>query len=152
MSDLVEVFSDGACKHNPGPGGWGAVLRYGRHEKELWGGESHTTNNRMELIAVIRALETLNRPTKVKVTTDSQYVKQGVTSWMPRWKGNGWKTQAGGPVKNQDLWERLDRALAMHQVEWDWVRGHSGHPDNERADRLANRGIPMKQKTESPVR
>ena len=142
MVDLVEIFSDGACKGNPGSGGWGALLRYGDHEKELWGGERETTNNRMELTAVIRALEALKRPSRVRVTTDSQYVKQGVTSWMARWKRNGWQTAERKPVKNRDLWERLDQAAGKHELQWRWVRGHSGHPENERADQLANRGIP----------
>jgi ribonuclease HI len=138
----VEVFTDGACKGNPGPGGWGALLRFGGHEKELYGGEAQTTNNRMELMAVIEALEALKRPVAVRVTTDSQYVKQGVTQWMARWKRNGWQTADRRPVKNRDLWERLDRAVSTHKLEWHWVRGHRGHPENERADRLANRGIP----------
>jgi ribonuclease HI len=138
----VEIFSDGACKGNPGPGGWGALLRYGTAEKELWGGEPVTTNNRMELMAVIRALESLKRPCRVQVTTDSQYVKQGVTSWMALWKRNGWRTAERKPVKNRDLWERLDQAVSRHELQWRWVRGHTGHPENERADRLANRGIP----------
>ena len=142
MSDMVEVFSDGACKGNPGPGGWGALLRYGTDEKELWGGEPDTTNNRMELMAVIQALEALTRPSQVRVTTDSQYVKQGVTAWMARWKRNGWRTADRKPVKNRDLWERLDKATSRHELQWQWVRGHRGHPENERADRLANRGIP----------
>lgn len=142
MSDLVEIFSDGACKGNPGPGGWGALLCYGAHEKELCGGETDTTNNRMELMAVIRALEALKRPSRVRVTTDSQYVKQGVTAWMERWKRNGWRTANREPVKNRDLWERLDQAASRHRIAWRWVRGHSGHPENERADRLARQGIP----------
>jgi ribonuclease HI len=142
MPEWVEIFSDGACKGNPGPGGWGALLRFGEHEKEIFGGEAHTTNNRMELMAVIQALEALKRPVPVRVVTDSQYLRQGVTQWMARWKRNGWKTSDRQPVKNQDLWERLDRALADHQIEWRWVRGHTGHPENERADALANRGIP----------
>lgn len=142
MPELVEVYTDGACKGNPGPGGWGALLRYGEHEKELHGGEEQTTNNRMELMAVIQALETLKRPSPVRITTDSQYVKRGVTEWMSRWKRNGWLTAERKAVKNRDLWERLDRALARHQVQWHWVRGHAGHAENERADRLANRGIP----------
>lgn len=142
MADMVEVYSDGACKGNPGPGGWGALLRYGAHEKELWGGEADTTNNRMELTAVIEALEALKGPSQVRITTDSQYVKQGVTSWMARWKRNGWVTAERKPVKNRDLWERLDRALSRHELQWHWVRGHTGHPENERADGLANRGIP----------
>jgi len=140
----VEVFTDGACKGNPGPGGWGALLRWGDHEKELFGGEARTTNNRMELMAVIQALEVLKRSTRVRITVDSRYVQDGVSSWMPRWKRNGWRTATRQPVKNKDLWERLDRALAEHRVEWHWVKGHSGHPDNERADRLANRGIPKR--------
>ena len=145
VSEQVEVFSDGACQGNPGPGGWGALLCYGAHEKELWGGEADTTNNRMELMAVIRALETLKRPSQVRVTTDSQYVKQGVTAWVARWKRNGWRTADRKPVKNRDLWERLDQAVARHhRLEWRWVRGHAGHPRNERADRLARRGIPKR--------
>ena len=142
MPDAVEIFTDGACKGNPGPGGWGALLRYGEHERELCGGEPQTTNNRMELMAVIAALETLKRPSRVRLTTDSQYVKRGVTEWMARWRRNGWRTAERNPVKNRELWERLDRALGEHQVDWHWVRGHSGHPENERADQLANRGIP----------
>lgn len=142
MPEVVEIFTDGACKGNPGPGGWGALLRYGAHEKELCGGEARTTNNRMELMAVIAALEALTRPSRVRVTTDSQYVKRGVNEWMARWKRNGWLTAERTPVKNQELWERLDRALSAHRVEWHWVRGHTGHPENERADELANRGIP----------
>jgi ribonuclease HI len=142
VSNRVEIFSDGACKGNPGPGGWGALLRYGTAEKELWGGEPVTTNNRMELMAVIQALESLKRPCRVQVTTDSQYVKQGVTSWMARWKRNGWRTAERQPVKNRDLWERLDQAVSRHELQWRWVRGHTGHPENERADQLANRGIP----------
>jgi ribonuclease HI len=142
VTALIEVFTDGACKGNPGPGGWGAVLRYGEHEKELSGGETQTTNNRMELMAVIQALEALKRPARVRVTTDSQYVKRGVSEWMPKWKRNGWMTAERKPVKNKDLWERLDRALSAHQMEWAWVKGHAGHPENERADALANRGIP----------
>ena len=139
--NAVEIFTDGACSGNPGPGGWGAVLRYGRHEKELYGGESEqTTNNRMELMAPIRALETLTRPSTVSVYTDSTYVRNGVMSWLPRWKTNGWRTSNREPVKNADLWQRLDAAMAPHQVEWHWVKGHAGHPENERADRLAVKG------------
>ncbi len=140
-TEFVEVFSDGACKGNPGPGGWGALLRYRGVEKELWGGEAHTTNNRMELLAVIKALAALKRRSCVRITTDSQYVKRGITEWMGRWKRNGWKTAAGKPVKNADLWRELDTAVTAHRVQWQWVRGHSGHRDNERADELANRGI-----------
>ncbi|TVQ86967.1 MAG: ribonuclease HI [Chromatiaceae bacterium] len=140
----VEVFTDGACKGNPGPGGWGALLRYGEQCKELCGGEPRTTNNRMELMAVIQSLEALKRPSHVILTVDSKYVQNGVQSWMPRWKRNGWRTASKQPVKNQDLWQRLDRAVGAHRIEWRWVRGHSGHPENERADQLANRGIPAR--------
>jgi ribonuclease HI len=138
----VDIYTDGACKGNPGRGGWGAFLRYGSVEKELCGGERATTNNRMELMAVIMAMEALKRPARVCITTDSQYVKRGVTEWMAGWKRNGWRTAAREPVKNRDLWERLDRVLAGHDVAWRWVKGHAGHRDNERADRLANQGIP----------
>ena len=141
-AERVLAFTDGACKGNPGPGGWGALLRFGTTEKELCGGERETTNHRMELMAVIAALEALKRPVEVEITTDSQYVKRGVTEWMKGWKRNGWMTAARTPVKNRDLWERLDAALAPHRVRWHWVRGHTGHPENERADRLANQGIP----------
>ncbi|HFC54281.1 MAG TPA: ribonuclease HI [Gammaproteobacteria bacterium] len=137
----VEIFTDGACKGNPGPGGWGAVLRYRGRERELYGAEPETTNNRMELMAAIVALETLKRPCKVALTTDSRYVQQGITSWMENWKRRGWKTANRQPVKNRDLWQRLDRAMARHDVEWHWVKGHAGHPENERADALANRAI-----------
>lgn len=138
---VVEIFTDGACRGNPGPGGWGAVMRYRGHEKTLHGGEAQTTNNRMELMAAIKALETLTRPCRVRLTTDSQYVMKGITEWMANWKKRGWKTSGKQPVKNVDLWQRLDQALAPHQVEWEWVRGHTGHPENEWADQLANRGI-----------
>ncbi|MDQ2588522.1 ribonuclease HI [Saccharothrix yanglingensis] len=139
---MVEIYTDGACSGNPGPGGWGAVLRYGEHERDLFGGESSaTTNNRMELMAPIRALETLKRPATVRIHTDSTYVRNGVLSWMAKWKSNGWLTSARQPVKNVDLWQRLDAALVPHDVEWHWVKGHSGHPENERADRLAVRGV-----------
>ena len=137
----VEIFTDGACRGNPGPGGWGALLRYGKHEKELYGGEPHTTNNRMELMAAIIALESLTRGCRVRLTTDSEYVKNGITQWMHNWKKNGWRTANRKPVKNMDLWQRLDDAVAQHDVEWHWVKGHSGHDENERADQLANRGI-----------
>jgi len=135
--DIVEIFTDGACRGNPGPGGWGAILRYKGRERTLSGAELHTTNNRMEMMAVIRALEALKRPCKVRLTTDSQYVRKGITEWLPQWKRRGWKTAAGKPVKNADLWRRIDELAGKHQVEWHWVRGHSGHEENERADRLA---------------
>lgn len=140
MSEKVFLFTDGACKGNPGRGGWGALLRYGSNEKELWGGEANTTNNRMELMAAIEGLKALKRPCEVVLTTDSQYVKQGINSWLAGWKRNGWRTAAREPVKNQDLWQQLDAECARHQVEWRWVRGHTGHAENERADELANRG------------
>lgn len=133
----VEIWTDGACSGNPGPGGWGALLRYRGVEKELSGGERDTTNNRMELMAAIRALESLKRPCSVHLTTDSNYVRQGITEWLPRWQSNGWRTAARKPVKNADLWQRLEAAAAPHEVRWSWVKGHSGHPENERADRLA---------------
>jgi len=135
--ETVEVFTDGACRGNPGPGGWGALLRYRGHEKTLSGGEALTTNNRMELMAAIQALEALKRPCRVIVHTDSEYLKKGITQWLPVWKRKGWKTAEGKPVKNTDLWQRLDQARATHRVEWEWVRGHSGHPENERVDALA---------------
>jgi ribonuclease HI len=138
---VVEIYTDGACRGNPGPGGWGAMLRYNGHERLLHGGEAQTTNNRMELMAAIMALESLTRPCAVKLTTDSKYVMQGITEWMANWKRRGWKTSTNKPVKNVDLWQQLDRALAPHQVTWHWVKGHSGHPENEMADQLANRGI-----------
>jgi ribonuclease HI len=137
----IDIYADGACKGNPGPGGWGALLRAGGHEREMFGGEPHTTNNRMELTAVIRALEALRRPASVRVYTDSQYVQQGISTWIHGWKRKGWKTAGGTPVKNADLWRSLDALAAQHRVEWHWVRGHAGHPDNERADALANRGV-----------
>ena len=138
---VVEMFTDGACSGNPGPGGWGAILRFGERERELSGGERATTNNRMELMAAIAGFEALKRPVEVVVTTDSQYVKQGVTQWMAQWKARGWRTADKKPVKNQDLWLRLDAALAPHSVRWHWVRGHAGHPENERADALARAAI-----------
>ncbi|MFY9180111.1 MAG: ribonuclease HI [Venatoribacter sp.] len=137
----VELFTDGACKGNPGPGGWGVLLRYGQHEKELWGGESNTTNNRMELTAAIEGLKALTRSCDVKLTTDSQYVKQGINSWLAGWKRNGWRTAAKEPVKNQELWQELDAQCQRHNIEWHWVRGHTGHAENEKADELANRGV-----------
>ena len=141
MSQIVEVYTDGACRGNPGPGGWGMFLRYGETEKEMYGGEAETTNNRMELMAAIQALENLTRECKVVLTTDSEYVRKGITEWMANWKKRGWKTASKQPVKNKDLWQRLDKAATQHQVEWHWVRGHTGHPENERADELANKGI-----------
>jgi ribonuclease HI len=137
----VEIFTDGACKGNPGPGGWGALLRYGKVEKTLHGGEPETTNNRMELTAAIRALEALKQPCEVLLTTDSQYVRKGITEWLQRWKQNQWRTAAKEPVKNQDLWRALDEQVARHQVQWHWIKGHSGHRENEIADQLANRGV-----------
>jgi len=136
----VYLYTDGACKGNPGPGGWGVLMRYGRHEKELFGGEAQTTNNRMELSAVIEGLAALTRPCRVVICTDSQYVKNGMEKWIHGWKRNGWKPAAKQPVKNAELWQRLDELAAQHQIEWQWVRGHTGHPENERADELANRG------------
>jgi len=141
LPQRIEIYTDGACRGNPGPGGWGALLRYGGHEKELYGAEADTTNNRMELTAAIVALESLKRGCKVDLTTDSQYVKKGITEWIGNWKKRAWKTSDKKPVKNVDLWKRLDAALQPHEVEWHWVRGHTGHPENERADQLANRGI-----------
>ncbi|MCG8486840.1 MAG: ribonuclease HI [Candidatus Thiodiazotropha sp.] len=141
MTQHVELFTDGACKGNPGPGGWGVVLRYGDHEKQLYGGEATTTNNRMELLAVIKGLQQLKRASRVAVTTDSQYVKNGITQWIHNWKKNGWKTAARKAVKNADLWQSLDSEVKKHQVDWHWVKGHAGHPGNELADQLANKGI-----------
>ena len=137
----IQIFTDGACRGNPGPGGWGVILRSGSHEKELFGGEQSTTNNRMELRAAIEGLAALKRPSRVTVTTDSQYVRQGLTQWIEGWKRNQWRTSAKKPVKNQDLWQLLDELTCRHEVTWEWVKGHSGHPDNELADVLANRGI-----------
>lgn len=137
----VTIYTDGACKGNPGPGGWGAWMRSGSHERELWGGEALTTNNRMELTAVIEALSALKRASRVELHTDSQYVRQGITAWIHNWKKRGWKTSDNKPVKNEDLWRRLDAVAANHVVDWRWVRGHAGDPGNERADALANRGV-----------
>ena len=141
MEKTVYLFTDGACKGNPGAGGWGVLLRYGGHEKELFGGEAQTTNNRMELTAVLSGLKTLNRPCDVVICTDSQYVKNGMESWIHNWKKNGWKTAGRQPVKNADLWQQLDEQVARHRVRWQWVKGHAGHAENERADALANRGV-----------
>ncbi|HEX7045539.1 MAG TPA: ribonuclease HI [Burkholderiales bacterium] len=141
MPDSVRIYTDGACRGNPGPGGWGAILRYRGHERELYGGERETTNNRMELMAAIKALEALTRPCSVVLTTDSEYLRKGITEWLPQWKRRGWLTAARQPVKNQDLWQRLEKAIAPHRIQWEWIKGHSGHPENERADALANRAI-----------
>ena len=137
----IQLFTDGACRGNPGKGGWGALLRWGGKEKTLHGGEARTTNNRMELMAVIKGLETLKKPCRVHITTDSKYVMQGMTEWLPNWKRRNWRTAGKKPVLNADLWRRLDRLTVPHQLEWRWVKGHSGHPENELADRLANQGI-----------
>ena len=140
-ADTIYIYSDGACKGNPGPGGWGALLVSSGHRKEISGGEANTTNNRMEMTAVIRALESLKRPSTVEVHTDSQYVQKGISEWMPGWKRRNWRTADGKPVKNQDLWLQLDALSQLHRIEWKWVRGHAGHPENERADALANQGV-----------
>ena len=137
----VSLYTDGACKGNPGKGGWGVLMRYGSHEKELFGGEAHTTNNRMELTAIIQGLAALKRPCAVVIYPDSQYVKNGMEQWIHGWKKNGWKTASKQPVKNEDLWQQLDRLAAQHQIQWQWVRGHAGHTENERADALANQGV-----------
>ncbi|MCW8877646.1 MAG: ribonuclease HI [Kangiellaceae bacterium] len=137
----IEVFTDGACRGNPGPGGWGALLRAGKHSKEIYGGEKETTNNRMELTAAIKALQQIKKPSVVVLTTDSQYVRKGITEWMDGWKAKGWKNSQKKPVKNVDLWQMLDEQNQRHKVTWKWVKGHSGHPENEIADQLANRGI-----------
>lgn len=141
MSNRVTIFTDGACSGNPGPGGWGAILSYGGKVKELKGGEGETTNNRMELLAAISALEALTRSCAVDLTTDSEYVKNGITQWIHGWKRNGWRTSAKKPVKNEDLWRRLDEAVARHEVAWHWIKGHAGHAENERADELAREGM-----------
>jgi len=141
LSKTVEIWTDGACSGNPGPGGWGALLRFGDHEKELSGGEADTTNNRMELTAAIEALNALSRACDVQLTTDSQYVKGGITGWIHGWKKNGWKTATKKPVKNVELWQALDEAVSRHTVTWHWVKGHAGHPENEKADELARQGM-----------
>ena len=148
-ADVVHIYSDGACKGNPGPGGWGALLVSGDHRKEICGGDPSTTNNRMEMLAVIRALESLKRPSIVQVHTDSQYVQKGVSEWLAGWKRRGWRTADGKPVKNQDLWLELDALSRVHQIEWNWVRGHAGHPENERADALANQGVQAARRLQS---
>ncbi len=139
-ADRVEIFTDGSCSGNPGPGGWGVILRWRGREKELCGGEAETTNNRMDLMAAIRALEALKRGSRAALYTDSQYVQKGITDWIGNWKRNGWRTAARKPVKNEDLWRRLDAALEGHEVDWHWIKGHAGHAENERADELARRG------------
>jgi ribonuclease HI len=141
MTPQVIIYTDGACRGNPGPGGWGAILFSGDHEKEIWGGDLATTNNRMELMAAIQALEALKKPCKIELHTDSQYVKNGITEWLQRWKARGWKTTTKGAVKNEDLWRRLDSARLKHDVDWRWVKGHAGHEHNERADALARKGM-----------
>jgi len=140
ITEVVRIYADGACKGNPGKGGWGAIIRTAKGERELFGGERETTNNRMEMTAVIRALETLEGAGEVEVYTDSQYVQKGISEWLPDWKRRGWRTADKKPVKNVDLWQQLERAAAAHRVRWHWVKGHAGHPENERADALANRG------------
>lgn len=142
-NETVEIYTDGACSGNPGPGGWGVLMLYGEHEKELTGGEFETTNNRMELTAAIEALKALKRPCVVDLYTDSTYVKNGITEWIEGWKAKGWKTAAKKPVKNADLWQALDQAVKPHTVTWHWVKGHAGHPENERADTLANQGMAL---------
>ena len=143
--DWVEIYTDGACKGNPGPGGWGALLIYKGVKRELWGGEPDTTNNRMELMAAIRALAELKRPCKVRLVTDSQYVMQGINDWMPNWKKRGWKTAAKKPVLNVDLWQRLDKTLESRDIQWKWVKGHAGHAENERCDELARLAMPSRK-------
>ena len=141
MDKKIYIYTDGACKGNPGPGGWGALMVYNSTEKEFYGGEQHTTNNRMEMTAAIKALNQLTRPCEVVLTTDSQYLRQGITQWIANWKKRGWKTAAKQPVKNKDLWQQLDELEQKHSISWNWVKGHSGHRENERADELANKGI-----------
>lgn len=143
MTEQVTIYTDGACKGNPGPGGWGVYFKYNLHEKELCGGDMETTNNKMELMAAIVALETLTKPCKVALHTDSKYVLQGITEWMDNWKKRGWKTAAKKPVKNEELWRRLDNAIQKHEINWIWVKGHSGNAGNEKADMLANKGVPI---------
>ena len=141
MKNQIEIFTDGACRGNPGPGGWGVLLRFQGNEKTLWGGEVETTNNRMELMAAIVGLESLNEPHRVMLTTDSKYVMNGMTDWIENWKKSGWKTSAKKPLKNEDLWRRLDKACNQHDIDWKWIKGHSGHRENELVDRLANQGL-----------
>jgi ribonuclease HI len=146
LEQVIDIYTDGACKGNPGVGGWGALLKSGPHTREIFGGEALTTNNRMELTAVIRALEALKKPSHVRLHTDSKYVQQGISSWIHQWKKRGWRTADKKPVKNEDLWRELDEIAAKHEIEWLWVRGHAGHDGNERADELANRGCAQAQK------
>ena len=141
-SSVIEIYTDGACSGNPGPGGWAALLRWNKIEKEIIGGTVNTTNNRMELMAAIKGLEALKQSQHVNIYTDSNYVKDGITKWIHKWKSNGWKTSSKKPVRNEDLWRRLDKVISLHQVSWFWVKGHEGHPENERVDRLAKKGIP----------
>ncbi len=143
MTNKVYIYTDGACRGNPGPGGWGALMRFNDTEKEFFGGENETTNNRMEMTASIQALAQLSRPCDVIITTDSQYLRKGITEWIVNWKKRDWKTASKKPVKNSDLWKQLDKLVKKHQVTWEWVKGHSGHPENERADELANKGIDL---------
>jgi ribonuclease HI len=147
----VTIYTDGGCKGNPGPGGWGAVLMYNGRERDIWGGEPYTTNNRMELMAAIMALETLKRPCRVELHTDSQYLRNGITQWIGGWKARGWKTAQNDPVKNVDLWQRLDTARQRHEVSWHWVKGHAGDPGNERADKLTQRAIKEQEETAKGV-
>jgi ribonuclease HI len=137
----IAIFTDGACRGNPGPGGWGALLRYNHHEKKLYGGEKLTTNNRMELTAVINALAALKKPCKIELTTDSKYVRDGITKWLPQWEQRNWKTAGKKPVKNLDLWQQIVALIKNHKITWNWVKGHAGHPENEIADELANKGV-----------
>lgn len=141
MTRLVEIYTDGACKGNPGPGGWGALLRCNGHERHLFGGEGHTTNNRMELLAAIQGLSALTKPSQVVLTTDSEYLRKGITEWLNNWKRRGWRTADKKPVKNVDLWQQLDEVAQKHTITWKWIKGHSGHPENDIADALANQGI-----------
>jgi ribonuclease HI len=147
----VQIFTDGACSGNPGPGGWGAIIRFGKREKELQGGEALTTNNRMELMAAISALETLTRSCSIHLYTDSNYLRDGITKWIHTWRRNGWRTAERKPVKNAELWQRLDRALGKHRIQWHWVRGHAGHAENERADALAREGMAPFKQVRSPA-
>lgn len=149
---VVDVFTDGACSGNPGVGGWAALLRYGEVERMLHGAEAHTTNNRMELLAAIRALEALKRPSRVHLATDSQYVQRGIVEWLPKWRANGWLTADRKPVRNQDLWQRLGELVALHEVTWEWVRGHAGHPENDRVDRQARAAVDAYKQEAGAVR